>query len=156
MIILAMMSLVSALVLVDFIIKTGIETQVAKGEEYKICNDKITIRKVYNKGFALNAMDDDPEKVKIVSLYVTVIVTIYQLLCLLLQRGRTLKKVGLSLMTAGAWSNTIDRWLRGYVIDYFGFNVKKEKIRKITFNLADMFIFIGGIILVSVSIFKKK
>ena len=42
-------------------------------------------------------------------------------------------------MTAGAWSNTFDRWLRGYVIDYIGFENKNKKIEKITKTLQVLF-----------------
>ena len=59
-------------------------------------------------------------------------------------------------MTAGAWSNTFDRWFRGYVVDYVGFETKCKKLSSITYNLADFFIAAGGIMVVISSLFKKR
>lgn len=59
-------------------------------------------------------------------------------------------------MTAGAWSNTFDRWFRGYVIDYVGFQTKWKKVTAITFNLADFLIGAGGVLVVLSAIFHKK
>ena len=47
-------------------------------------------------------------------------------------------------MSRGAASNVLDRFKRGYVIDYFTINIKP--IKNIVFNLADIFIFIGSFI----------
>ena len=41
-------------------------------------------------------------------------------------------------MVAGAWSNTFDRWFRGHVIDYVGFQTKWKKVTEITYNLGDL------------------
>ena len=56
-------------------------------------------------------------------------------------------KLGLSLLLGGALSNLIDRYQRGYVVDYFSFNFGK-RLKHIIFNIADMFVFLGGILLV--------
>ena len=71
----------------------------------------------------MNLLEEKPEAVKYASAYASVLLTIYQLFTLMRKKHRV-KKIGLSLMTAGAWSNTFDRWLRGYVIDYVGFQTK--------------------------------
>ena len=39
----------------------------------------------------------------------------------LFRKKSTWKKAALSMMTAGAWSNTFDRFARGHVTDYIGF-----------------------------------
>ena len=83
------------------------------------------------------------------------ILTIWQLFTLMCKKQR-LRKWGLSLMTAGAWSNTFDRWFRGYVIDYVGFQTKWKKVTAITFNLADFLIGAGGVLVVLSAIFHKK
>ena len=76
-------------------------------------------------------MQNDPDTVKYVSSFATIILTITQLIQLMRKKGSKLKKIGLSLMTAGAWSNTFDRWLRGYVIDYIGFENKNKKTKRL-------------------------
>lgn len=143
--ILILMSFTVLLALIDIGIKFYVEGNIAQGEEHEILDKKIIIRKVYNKGFALNAMEDHTREVRVISAFVTVILTIYQLFWLLKSK-HPIRKLGLSMMTAGAWSNTFDRWVRHYVVDYFGFKTKWEKFTRITFNLGDMFLFVGGIL----------
>ena len=63
------------------------------------------------------------------------------------KKGSYLKKAGLSLGVAGAWSNTLDRWMRGYVVDYIGFQTSDEKLTKITYNLGDFFLAAGSILI---------
>ena len=59
-------------------------------------------------------------------------------------------------MTAGAWSNTFDRWIRGYVIDYVGFKIRWEKITRITYNLGDFFLAAGAVLMMLSSVFHFK
>jgi lipoprotein signal peptidase len=155
MVILVFMSLTLSLTLIDIAIKFYIEGFMKKGEEYTLCKGKLKIRKVHNKGMSLNLLEDRPEVVKISSAFVTFLVTIYQLI-ILMKKGQPLKKIGLSLMTAGAWSNTFDRWVRGYVVDYVGFRTKWKKITNITYNIGDFFIIGGSIFMVLSSLLHLK
>lgn len=150
------LGLVPTLILLDQMIKTYIESNVVRGSEKKILKEKVLIRKVYNKGMCLNAFQKYPELVKIASAIMTILLTAYNIGSMIFQKHRMVMNTGLGLMTAGAWSNTIDRCLRKYVVDYFGFETKNEKLRKITFNLGDMFLFAGGILVTLASIFHKK
>ncbi|HAX52388.1 signal peptidase II [Muricomes intestini] len=153
--ILVLMSLTLCLLLTDITVKTYVEGAVKKGEEHSICKGKVKIRKVYNKGMCLNLFEDNPEFVKISSAFAAVLLTIYQLITLL-RKGKYLKKAGLSLMVAGAWSNTIDRWIRGYVIDYVGFQTKWKKVTEITYNLGDLFIGAGSLFMMLSSLLPSK
>jgi signal peptidase II len=47
-------------------------------------------------------------------------------------------------LLAGGASNAYDRVKRGYVVDYFIIN--KGWLKRTIFNLADMFLFLGGVI----------
>lgn len=153
--ILVLICITACLMLLDIALKSIIEGYLSKDEERTACKGKLILRKVYNRGFCMNLMEEKPEVVKYVSTYATVILTIYQLLTLMRKKHRV-KKIGLSLITAGAWSNTFDRWLRGYVIDYVGFETKWKKITEMTFNLADFCIAAGGILLLLSSIFRGR
>ena len=154
MAILILMSLTLCLTLLDIVIKSLIEGAIEEGEERRILGGRAMIRKVYNKGMTLNLLEGRPETVRLLSALVTMVITIYQLFTLM-RRGMRLKKAGLSLMTAGAWSNTFDIWVRGYVIDYVGFKTKWEKITRITYNFGDFFIVAGSILMMLSSIFKS-
>ena len=145
MMILVLIGLTALLALIDIAMKSVIEGYLTQGEERTACGGRLILRKVYNRGFCLNLLDKKPRVVKYVSAFTTVILTIYQLITLL-GEGKTGKKIGLSLLTAGAWSNTLDRWLRGYVIDYIGIQTKHEKVTRITYNLGDFCIAAGGVL----------
>ena len=153
--ILVLMSLTLSLVLLDIAVKSYVKGYMTKGQERTFKDGKVILRKVYNKGFCLNLLEKEPEFVKISSAIMTFLVTIYQLITLV-RRKHYLKKIGLSLMAAGAWSNTFDRWIRGYVIDYVGFRTKGKKITEITYNLGDFFIMAGCVFMMLSSLFKGK
>lgn len=158
MIVFVLMSLTLGLALADIFMKSYVEGYMGNGEERSLFGSRIKLRKVYNKGMCFHFLDKWPEVVKGVSAAVAVLLTIYQLMTFM--RGRHyLKKLGLTLMTAGAWSNTFDRWIRGYVIDYVGFKTKWEKITEITYNLGDFFLVAGSLFMVLSSFFpieKRK
>lgn len=145
--ILLLICITLCLALIDITLKSCIENSMTKKEERTACGGKVVLRKVYNKGVCMNLLEDKPDVVKYTSAYVAVLLTIYQLVTLL-RKGKWIKKAGLSLTAAGAWSNTFDRWVRGYVIDYIGLETKKKECSRLTFNLGDFFIGAGGILLV--------
>lgn len=157
--ILLIISVTLCLALFDIAFKALIENGMTRGEERTACKGKLIIRKVYNRGFCLNLMEKKEELVKYGSVIATMILTIWQLITLLFKK-RPLRKAGLSLMTAGAWSNTFDRWFKGYVVDYAAFPSKSKKARELTFNLADVFIVFGAVLVMISSLFheirKKK
>lgn len=141
------------LALADIVLKSVVEMSITQKEKRYALKEKVILRKVYNTGFCMNKMGDKPEVVKYISGYTATLMTIYQLAMLLKKKECLVKKIGLSLMTAGAWSNTFDRWLRGYVIDYISVPSEDEKVEKFTFNIADVLIALGGILIVCASVF---
>lgn len=54
-----------------------------------------------------------------------------------------LLKAGLSLLLGGAFSNTYDRVMREYVVDYVSLKTGIAAIDRVVFNLADLCILIG-------------
>ena len=69
-------------------------------------------------------------------------------LCSLLQgKGKTAQKLGLSIIIGGALSNLYDRLARGYVVDYF--SIEWDRLKKVVFNLGDMFVFLGSAVIVA-------
>ena len=61
-------------------------------------------------------------------------------------------KAALILILAGAWGNAIDRIIRGYVVDYF----ETVFIKWPVFNIADIYVVLGTIILAFLFIFVIK
>jgi signal peptidase II len=148
------LSLFFALTTVDMGTKQYIEDTWKKGEERDTILPGIVCRKVYNKGFFLNFMDKNPKVVKGATAGVTAIIALMDYL-IFQERGRWLEKLAMVFISAGAFSNTFDRLVRGKVIDYFGIKCKVKKIRRLTANLADVYVLLGSILLFILNIKKK-
>lgn len=66
---------------------------------------------------------------------------------LLFQEGRTVRKLGFSLLTGGALSNLYDRCRKGYVVDYISFRTPFPRLNRLVFNLSDFFIMAGALLI---------
>lgn len=142
----------------DQLLKTYAEQNLDKKEERKLAGP-VVLRRVHNKGLCLGLLSGNQTVVRYLSLAAAGIVSVCQAAALFVRKGFW-KKLGLALMSAGAWSNTFDRFARGCVVDYAGFKVKDPEIAKVTYNLGDFFIAAGAVILSLCSVFspsnKKK
>ena len=135
----------------EYLIKNYIEAKFQKGDREEILGGKIILHKYYNKGAMLNFMDNKKEIVKTISaVFLGLVLLLFAIM--LPKKGNRLYKLGLALILGGAISNVTDRYLRGYVVDYFSFNTKFKKLKTIVFNLADIAIFIGSLFLMLSSI----
>lgn len=142
--------IVIGIVLMEYKIKNYIEANFEQGEEKKILNGKITVTKYYNKGAFLNLLENKKEIVKTVSLAgIGILLLLFAFA--LPKKGNRLYKLGFALLLGGGISNVSDRLMRGHVVDYFSINAKK--IKNIVFNLADIAIFIGAILIFLSSLF---
>ena len=63
------------------------------------------------------------------------------------KKGYTAEKLGLALVLGGGLSNLYDRLKRGYVVDYF--SIQWKALKKVVFNLGDMFVFMGALMMVA-------
>lgn len=144
-----------AILLGDIAIKMHVEKTVKEGEEQETINGRIQIRNVHNQGMMLGVLSKYPYIVKWMSAGMGIVLTLYYII-LLCRKGKWLEKMGLSMVLAGAWSNIYDRMLKGYVVDYFGIRTKWKRLTDITYNLGDMFIFVGSIFVVLAAVFGRK
>lgn len=129
----------------DMGVKQYIEDSFQEKEERETHIPSVVLRKVYNRGFLLDALDQHPELVRGSSLLLGAGVLVYDV-WLFLQKGRKLRKLGMAFLSAGALSNIYDRVIRGKVIDYIGFRSKYKFLSRITANLADFYVVIGGVL----------
>ena len=109
----------------------------------------------HNPGICLGVFANKPEKVKKLTEAGTGIVTVTQMLTLL-GNNHVLKKAGITLAAAGAWSNLADRYHKEKVVDYIGIKTEKKKLEQVTYNLGDFAIGAGGVLWVLGSMFKKE
>ena len=117
-----------------------------------IINNFLNITYVRNTGAAWSILDNNTWIVTVISLLIImgIIYYVYR------NRDRISKrivKIGYGLALGGAIGNFIDRIINGYVVDFididiFGFNYP-------IFNLADMFI-VGGAILLMVDAWRCR
>ncbi len=139
----------------DLYVKKFVDDNIDHKEEELVCKDKVVIRKVHNKGFALNKADNRPKLVKIVSAGALSSIAV----CVFYTWKHSMdlcEKLAGALVLAGGISNTYERFKKGYVVDYFSFKTKWKKFNRVTFNLGDMFIFVGGIIWICKVLMKGK
>lgn len=140
--------IIALLFLTDMIIKTTIEDTDSSAfpKELEGTQGKIMLHKNHNDGFPFGVLKDRPELVQGVPLAVTSAVAgIFA--WLISRKGHNVEKLAFSLILGGALSNLYDRFVRHYVVDYF--SIQWKGLKKVVFNLGDIFIFLGtGIMLV--------
>lgn len=136
-----------AVFVLDLAIKNHIEHTKAESGAESVCGGRLLLRKYHNKGAFLNTGERKRGLVAILSLVLTLGATVLFLVTFTC-RGNGLLRVGLALLLGGAYSNTYDRMVRKYVVDYVSFPVKNQKIRNIVFNISDFCIMIGALLIV--------
>ena len=139
--------LAMAIFVVDTLIKNHIENTGNEGEEKPILGGRLLLRKYRNRGAFLNAGQRRRGLVSVLSLALTLGVTMLFLVTFT-YRGSKVLKAGLAFLLGGAYSNTYDRLVRKYVVDYVSFPVKNQKIRNIVFNISDFCIMVGALLMV--------
>ena len=137
-----------AIVAVEAVIKQVREQNGSFGEHKPILAGKLYLTKYHNRGAFLNLGQKRPEFVRGLSAGLCLACTLLFILTLG-TKGKRLLKAGLSVLLGGAFSNTYDRMVRGYVVDYFGFCIGNERFKNIVFNISDFCIMIGAAVCVA-------
>ena len=148
------LSIFLLLFFMDMGIKQYIEDTFKDNEERKTMVPRVVFRKVYNKGFVFSVLDRYPEIVQGASIFAGAGIFLYDV-WLFLSRKKKVRKIGMTLITAGALSNIYDRLIREKVIDYVGVKCKNSFLSRITANFADLYIVVG-MVLVSISNIARK
>lgn len=125
-------------------IKNHIERTGTEGETKEKCGGFLLIRKHHNRGAFLNAGQKKRKAVMVLSVLITALLTVLFILTLG-TAGKGLLKWGLTLLLGGAYSNTYDRLVRKYVVDYVSFHVPWG-LEKVIFNIGDFCIMIGALL----------
>ncbi len=131
----------------DFFIKRYVDKKRQLSEESYILKERIIIRKYYNKGAVLDSLEKWPRLVQILCGGVLLVVSVLFFL-LLREKGKRGLKLALAMIIGGGASNLYDRFTKGHVVDYFSFKSRFAKLQRIVFNISDMFIFLGSILMI--------
>lgn len=127
--------LVFFLVLLDFSLKEYSSKHLKWNGQKNYLNNFIQIIYVENKGIAFNLLENKK---------ILILISNFLLLSYITYLYFTLESYSLPLILifSGGLGNFLDRLIRGYVIDYFYFNLKKFPV----FNFSDFYIIIGAIL----------
>lgn len=136
----------TAVFVLDLLIKNHIEKTRTEGETQLSRKGRVVIHKYHNKGAFLNLGEKRQGFMTVLSLTLTLSLTVVFLTTFTF-RGRKTLKWGLALLLGGAYSNTYDRLVRRYVVDYVSFPVKNKKLSRIVFNISDFCIMIGALMM---------
>ena len=114
---------------------------------------RIKLYRNHNRGFCFEVLKHRPSLVRQLPLCLTSMAG--GILCFLsAQKGYRAEKAGYPLVLAGGLSNLYDRLRRGYVVDYF--SIQAGFLKKVVFNLGDLFIMAGAAVLTVKSLFENE
>ena len=131
----------------DFFVKNYAEQHLKQGKHIPVWKGRIILQKYYNNGAALNFMEHSPRLLQRVCGGILLVLGV--LWCLLQRKqGNPCVLLGLSMILGGGASNMHDRMTKGYVVDYFSFHTPWERLNRVVFNLSDLFIFLGSILII--------
>lgn len=128
------------IVALDQITKIVVNSNIGYSYEIEVIKDFFYLTNIRNKGVAFGMLQD----ARIVFIPLTIFIMVF-LTYLLMREEKWYKKLVYSLILGGAVGNFIDRIFRGYVIDFLDFYIFSYNFP--TFNVADIFITIGTILL---------
>lgn len=126
----------------DYLVKNKIERSLEIGEKIYMLKEKVILTKLYNKGAFLGFLQNHQEIVKNISAVVTSVSALYFLIRLACKSNKC-EKLGSAMILGGGLSNTYDRIVRKYVVDYVSFTSRWKRLRSVVFNISDFCIFIG-------------
>ncbi len=119
-------------------------------KEKSIMGGKVTFMLRKNRGFAMNRFDSNRKLVVVVSSIVFALLLLTYI-PVISDEGAGAVRPGLSLVLAGAAGNVYDRLARGAVTDF----INVSFLKKVVFNLADVFIVVGGLMALIGEMFAK-
>ena len=115
---------IAAITAGDQILKKSVEDFLPEGEERKIFDGPLVLRRVYNKGAACNLLDNRPELVRKLSALLGGALVL-RTLWLCTKKGKKLEKTGMAL-------------------DYLAVESRCKPLSELTFNLGDVCIAAGA------------
>lgn len=142
----------AVVVAAEWKIKDRMERSMKEGVVREVAGDKLLLRKCHNEGIAGGLLREHPDLVKGGTAGVLLCVAV-ELFYNIKRGGSALVKLGYALTLGGGLSNLLDRICRGYVTDYFSFNVEWKRLRRLVFNLADVCVLAGSLLVLAGKLF---
>ena len=142
---LKLIALIISLVAVDLVSKSLANNSLSFGEPSNTFLPFIDLLLIYNSGIAFGIFDNSGTLASNILLLLTFLILCY-LMWMIINEPQTNKKFSLSIITAGAIGNIIDRANDGQVTDFLHLEILNFSF--FVFNLADAFITIGAILII--------
>lgn len=140
----------------DYYVKEKVNTKISPGTRKEIAGGKLLLRNCHNDAMIFGTLKGkDKDTIKDASTMVLGGV-IWEYFRNLQNDDSRAARLGLSMALGGGLNNYMERRKKGYVTDYISLNVGDKRIRKIVFNISDLFIFVGAAIWGCSMIFSKK
>jgi len=137
--------------LLDLFSKHHINNTLKRGEKRELLPEKLYFINTKNTGIAYNRLEKRPNAVKIITSFITALFGMFFFGLIGDKNASEYLKMGSVMAFGGALGNMIDRLKNGCVTDFIYIKaVKKFPI----FNLADVFILFGAVIMAFSDIFK--
>lgn len=139
----------------DYFMKKRVESWSEEEPPRKVLGGRIILRRLHNRGAVMSFMQERPRMLTGCTAGMTAgLAAAYAWLTA--KGGGALLKTGVGMMLGGSVSNVWDRLRRRYVVDYFSFNTKCARLRKMVFNISDLFIFLGGFLVICWNALRKS
>ena len=144
--------LIILLVVLDLFSKDYAANNFLFAQSYSTFIPFIDFLLIYNSGIAFGIFDGYGNLASNLLLVITIFILIY-LIRLLVKEKVQIAKLALSLITAGALGNIIDRFIDGKVTDFL--HLEFGSFSFFIFNLADAFITLGAILIIYFELIYK-
>ena len=144
--------LIILLVVLDLFSKDYVANNFLFAQSYSTFIPFIDFLVIYNSGIAFGIFDGYGNLASNLLLVITIFILIY-LIRLLVKEKVQIAKFALSLITAGALGNIIDRFIDGKVTDFL--HLEFGSLSFFIFNLADAFITLGAILIIYFELIYK-
>lgn len=145
--------IIISIVLLDQISKYLAVRNIVINGNYKFFNGLLEFKFVKNYGAAFGILQERKWLFIVITIIVISVLMVY--LIKYSAEIHMLNKIAISILIGGAIGNFIDRIRLGYVIDFIQVDIIKS-INFPVFNIADIFIVIGTILLMIITIFPQK
>ena len=144
-----------ALVTLDQISKALIDRGIALYENVVMIPGFFNLTHIHNKGAIFGIFSRNPGRFTSIALLVMSLIALALVIYYFIKTppSEKLMKISLTLILAGAVGNQIDRFVRGYVIDFLDVYIKNWHWP--TFNVADSCISCGAVLLILTFIFRR-
>lgn len=139
-----------ALILIDQIVKIIVDRNMFFGETIPLLSDFFHITYVQNRGIAFGIFQGKINLISVVTVIAIIGIIVYFIKNK--KNSNSFENTAYAFIIAGAIGNMIDRLFRGYVVDMLDF----RGIWNFVFNIADVYINIGVIILILELLLKRR